>query len=363
MLLWLLVICFLTRSNLQFPSRCSLPFGLSQIVFGLCFFPFSVAFLGWSPFGLSPLRSCVLFASGVLVCLFLLVGSFSLLLCLVRCCFLLGHFLFLLVSVAFALFGSSLLLFHGSCLRSLLPFSSQFLCYSLFLLPSVSGSLSPFLGRSSSLSPCFRLRLLRSVACPDLGLHSMAVPLVGSCPFSFSVCLSSAMRCFFVAFLPSGFLPSGTLFPLLLCLSFSSLQVSCFPLFPLFSVGLFFGSRLVCFTIGLLFSLLVPGSSFLLFSFFSLLFLIGTFVSALIQVVLFLVSCLCPSGSYPLDGVLCCFFCDAFSHFLVFRGFCASLASSFPVLPQFLRLSLASLSAFFQGCFFVSCLSLVFFSC
>ena len=81
------------------------------------------------------------------------------------------------------------------------------------------------------------------------------------------------------------------------------------------------------------------------------------FVSALIQVVLFLVSCLCPSGSYPLGGVLCCFIvCGAFFHFPVLP------ASSFPLLPQSLRLSLASLSAFFQGCFFVSCLSLAFFS-
>ena len=80
-----------------------------------------------------------------------------------------------------------------------------------------------------------------SVACPVLGLPSVA----GSCPFSFSVCLPSAMRCFFVAFLPSSFLPSRTLFPLPLCLSFSSLWVLSFPLFPIFSVGLFFGS-LVC---------------------------------------------------------------------------------------------------------------------
>ena len=138
-------------------------------------------------------------------------------------------------------------------------------------VPSVGGSLSPFLVRSSSLSPCFRLRLLRSVACPVLGLPTMAELLVGSCPFSFSVCLPSAMRCFFVAFLPSGFLPSRTLFPLPLSFLFippglvlpfvsalfrwTLLWLSCLP------------SRLVCFTIGLSFSLLVPGFSFLLFSF------------------------------------------------------------------------------------------------
>ena len=152
---------------------------------------------------------------GCSVCNFLPVGSFSLVLCLVRRCFLLGHFLFLLVRVAFALFGSSLLSFCGSCLRSLRPFSSQFLCCSLSSLPLVVLSLSfPWLFLLSL--ALFLARRLRSVACPVLGLPSMA----GSCPFSFSVCLPSAMRCFLVAFLPS-----RTLFPLLLCLSFSSLWV------------------------------------------------------------------------------------------------------------------------------------------
>ena len=180
-----------------------LPSSVSPLSVCLCSVPLSCSLLGCSE------------------CIFLPVGSFSLVLRLVRCCFLPGHFLFLLVRVAFALFGSSLLSFCGSCLRSLRSFSSRFLCCSLHLLPSVGGSLSPFLSSSSSLSPCFRLHLLRSVACPVLGLPSMA----GSCPFSFPVCLPSAMRCFLVAFLPSGFLPSRTLFPLLLCLSFSSLRV------------------------------------------------------------------------------------------------------------------------------------------
>ena len=103
----------------------------------LHFSPFSIACLGWSPFGLSSLHSSVLFASGVLCVFFLLVGSFSVVLCLVRGCFLPGHFVFFLIRVAFALFGSSLLSFRGSCLRSLLPFSSRFLCCSLCLLLSV----------------------------------------------------------------------------------------------------------------------------------------------------------------------------------------------------------------------------------
>ena len=87
---------------------------------------------------------------------------------------------------------------------------------------------------------------------------------------------------------------------------------------------------------------------------FSLLFLISAFVSALLQVVLFLVSCLCPSGSYPLGGVLCCFFCGAFSHFPVFRGFRASPASSLLLvlfLGSFLMGRLVSLRSLRSGIF------------
>ena len=325
MMLSLLFLCFLTRSNLWFPSRRGLPFGPSQIGFGLCFLRLVLPSLLSVCLRPVPLSCSLLRCS---VCLFLPVGSFSLVLCLVRCCFLPGHFLFLLVRVAFALFGSSLLSFRGSCLRSLRPFSSRFLCCSLHLLPSIGGSLSPFLGSSSSLLPCFRLRLLRSVACPVLGLHSMA----GSCPFSFSVCLPSAVRCFLVAFLPSGSLPSRTLFPL----------PCVFPFHPSgFSASLCFRSFLLGSSSALLSALssrlfhhwafvFLARSRFLVppLLVFSLLFLISAFISALLQVVFFLVSCLCPSGSYPLGGVLCCFFCGAFSLFPVFQGFRASPASS-----------------------------------
>ena len=196
------------------------PFWPSQFDFGLCLSLFRVACLIWSPFCWSPLCSSVLFASGVL-CVSFSPGGFFFLGSLCRSV--------LLPSLPFLVYPRSCSfrpswLFRDVILRFLSSVSPSFqfsvLCCSLRLLPSVGGSLSPFLGRSSSLSPCFRLRLLRSVACPDLGLSFVAGSLVGLCPFSFSVRFPSAMRCFFVALLPSVFLSSRSLFPLLLCLSF-----------------------------------------------------------------------------------------------------------------------------------------------
>ena len=71
--------------------------------------------------------------------------------------------------------GSSLMPFHCSSLRSLLPFSSRFFCCSLRLLFSVCGSLSPFLGRSSSLpSPPLSLPASRSVC-----VHGCCVVALG----------------------------------------------------------------------------------------------------------------------------------------------------------------------------------------
>ena len=65
-LLWLLVVYFLTRSNLRFPSRRGLPLGTSQAAFGLCFLGFQ-----WPAFAgvlsvLPPFLSSALFASGLL---------------------------------------------------------------------------------------------------------------------------------------------------------------------------------------------------------------------------------------------------------------------------------------------------------
>ena len=85
--------------------------------------------------------------------------------------------------------------------------------------------------------------------------------LVVWCHFCFSVRLPSSRRCFFISFLSSSFsLPdvSFLLVPPGFVLTFVSVL----------SVGLsYLSSRLVCFAVGLCHSLLVPGSSFLLFSF------------------------------------------------------------------------------------------------
>ena len=191
---------------------------------------------------------------------------------------------------------------------------------------------------------------------------------VGSCPFYFSLRLHSSMRCFFVSYLSSLFLPSGCLFPSPLSLSSWSLWVSyflfCFRTFllgsssALLSVllsGLF---RLWAFTFLARSRVLVP--SLLVFSVIDV---VGAFVYALSQVVLFLVSRLCPSGSCPSGSVSCCFFYGAVLSFPVFQVFHSLPVSSF---LRFLILgirSLASLSAFFQGCFVVSCPYLASFSC
>ena len=159
--------------------------------------------------------------------------------------------MFLLVRVAVALllaypcclsavpvFGLSFLLVLGSFGA---PFVSSFqlVVLSLLSLAVLHNS------RRLLCLPCFRILLLRSVACSALYFSLVAGSLVGWCPFYFSLRLPSSMRCFFVSFLSFSFLPSGCLFPRLLSLSSLSFWVSCFLLFPHFSVGLFFGS-LVC---------------------------------------------------------------------------------------------------------------------
>ena len=274
MLLSLLFLCFLTHSNLRFPSRRGLPFGPSQIGFGLCFSPFRVTGLG-----LSPLRSSVLFASGVL-CVSFSPGGFFFLSSLSRSVLLpSGPFLVPPGSCGFRPFW----LFLGVVPR-FLSSVSPFFQFSVPMLLTSSPpfcwwfSLSPFLGSSSSLLPCFRLRLLRSVACPVLGLPSMA----GSCPFSFSVRLPSTMRCFLVAFLPYGFLPSRPLFRCVFPFHPSGFSASlCFRSFPLGS------SVLLSALSSSLFHhwafVFLARSRFLVFS---LLFLLSAFVSALLQVVL-----------------------------------------------------------------------------
>ena len=132
-------------------------------------------------------------------------------------------------------------------------------------------SLSPFLGRSSSLpSPPLSL--------PAFGSFSFGLWFVRLCtfpywlhrqlarfPFSFSLRFHSSMRCFLVSFLSSGFLPSGCRFPspLFLFLGPSRFRASSLvsALFRWTFLWLFcLSSRLVCFAIGLLLSFLVPGS-------------------------------------------------------------------------------------------------------
>ena len=175
------------------------------------------------------------------------------------------------------------------------------------------------------------------------------------CPFYSSVCLPSSMRCFFVSFLSSGFLPSGCLFPCPLSLSSWSLRVSCFLWFPHFHWALLrlscLSSRLVCFAIGLFFpcSFPVPRSSS------------SRFLSPCCC------WCLCfhpwPGGPFsvvsPLPGWFVSFGCCSVLFLLrccslpslssVF--FCAMCVSSFPQLPCSLRTLLGTLVGILPGLF------------
>ena len=208
--------------------------------------------------------------------------------------------------------GFSLLSFRCSSLRSLLPFRSRFLCCSLRILFPLGFSLSlpwPFFLSpvASSVCPCFWILLLRSMASSAMSFSLAAGSLVVWCPFCFSVRLPSSMRCFFVSFLSSSFLPSGCLFPSPLSLSSLSLRVSCFLLFPYFLLGS--SSALLSVLSSGMFSRwafpFLACSRFLVppLLVFSLLTVGGAFVSALSQVVLFLLSRLGSSGSFPLGGV------------------------------------------------------------
>ena len=287
MLLWLLFVCFLTRSNLRFLLRLGLPLGRVRLT-SACFFFFFFFFFFVSSclpmlvsfFCLSPLRSSALFASGVI-----LVScspgelSFSLVIYLIQ-----GWFSWaFLVPLRLCRFrpssGSSLLSFHCSSLRSLLPFRSWFLCCSLcilFPLGILSLSLSlpwPFFLTpvTSSVSPCFWALLLRSMASSAVSFSLAAGSLVVWCPFCFSVRLPSSMRCFLFPFLVPVFslLDVSSLAHCLFPLGPSGFRPSfCFRTFRWALLRLSYLSfRLVCFAIGLFHSLLVPGSSFLLFSF------------------------------------------------------------------------------------------------
>ena len=165
------------------------------------------------------------------------------------------------------------------------------------------------------------------------------------------------MRCFSVSFLGSEFLPSGCLFSSLLTLSTWSLRVSCF-LFCFRSFPLGSSSALLSAVSPGLFRLWTfpfLGRSWFLVPpllVFSPLDVVGAFVYALSQVVLFLVSSHCPSGSCPSGGVPCCFFLWCCYLPYLYSGFfmrCLCLLSL-----RFLVLcvrSLAPLSAFFRGYF------------
>ena len=155
------------------------PFGTSQFGFGLCFLGFELpAFAGIFSV-LSPLLSSDLFASGILLVSCSPGGFrlFSLVLGLVRCWFYPEPFLVPTHSCSFRpSSGSSLRSFRCSSLRSLLPFSSRFFCCSLRLLFSVSGSLYPVLGHSSSL-------LSPPLSLPASGSFSFGLWLVQLCTF------------------------------------------------------------------------------------------------------------------------------------------------------------------------------------
>ena len=126
-------------------------------------------------------------------------------------------------------------------------------------------------------------------------------------PFCFSLCLPSSMRCFFVSFLSSSF-------------SFPDVSSLARYLFPLGPSGFRAYFLFPCFPLGSSSALLFVLSSgmfrrwafpFLVRSrflvppllVFFLLTVVDAFVSTLSLVVLFLLSRLGPSGSFPLGGV------------------------------------------------------------
>ena len=259
----LLSLLFLTRSNLRFPSQRGLPFGLSQIGFSLCFSPFSVTCLG-----LSPLRSSVLFASGVL-CVSFSPGGF----------FFLGS-----PSRPVLLPSRPFLVPPGSC--GFRPFWLFLAVVPLFLSsvsPSFQFSVPLLLDSSPPFRWWFSLSLpwpfLLSLAlfpapspsvcglsCSGPSFHGWVVSFLFLCVPSFHhevflCCFSSFRLSAFQDSLPSSvvsflFIPPDLELPFVSALfRWALLRLSCLP------------SCLVCFTIGLLFSLLVPGFSFLLFPF------------------------------------------------------------------------------------------------
>ena len=195
------------------------------------------------------------------------------------------------------------------------PGSSPFRFFTGFLLSSLLVGVVPFL---------ISVFLTVRPSCLVWGFS----PLL-----SFAILPFSSMRCFFVSFHSSSFLPSGCLFPLdpfgFRAFSFVS-GLFCWALLLLSSLS----SHLVCFAIGLFLSLLVPGSPLLVFSPPDV---VGAFVYALSQVVLFLVFRHCPSGSCPSGGDPWCFFCGAVISLTCVLGFCAMPVSSFTPLPRLLR--------------------------
>ena len=247
-----MVVCFLSRSDLRFPSRRGLPLGRVRFASASVFSLFRVACLCWYPF-------CFCFRSVPLPCSHLEFSFvscspgglrlFSLVLSLVHCWFFPEAFLVPTRSCSFhPSSGSSLMSFCCSSLRSLLPFSSQFFAASLRLLFSVRGSLYPFLGRSSSLpSPPLSL--------PASGSFSFGLRLVQLCT-SLGGWVASWVVSLLFLFAPSFvhevllcFLSSFRISPFRLSLPWSVVSLHLVPsgfvlplLFPDFSVGLFFYS-------------------------------------------------------------------------------------------------------------------------
>ena len=334
LLLWLYGCLFSVSFGSPVPVATWSPFGTSQVCFGLCLFsvssclPVLVSFLF-----LSPLRSSALFASGILFvsCSPGGLRLFSLVLSLVRCWFFPEAFLVPTRSCSFRpSSGSSLMSFRCSSLQSLLPFSSQFFVASLRLLFSVRGSLCPFLGRSSSLSSpplslpasgsfSFGLRLVQ--LCTFLGgwVASWVVSLL----FLFAPSFVHEVLCFLSLFRISPFrlslpwpvvsfhlVPSGFVLPL--CFR-TFLLGSSSALLSILSSGFFHHWAFP----------FLAHSRFLVLPrlVFSQLDVVGTFVYALRQAVLFLVSCHCPSGSCPSCGVPSHFFCGAVISLTGIRGF------------------------------------------
>ena len=179
MMLWLYGCLFSDSFESPVPVATWSPLGRVSLASASVFLGFELPAYAGILSVLSPLRSSALFASGILLvsCSPSGLRLFSLVLGLVRCWFFPETFLVPTRSCSFRpSSGSSFLSFHCSSLWFLLRFSSRFFCCSLRLLFSVSGSLYPFLGRSSSL-------LSPPLSLPASSSFSFGLWLVQLCTF------------------------------------------------------------------------------------------------------------------------------------------------------------------------------------